>query len=173
MKYRTLGMVWIAVSIFFLLSSFYTETMIFLGYNIPLAGISIIFVIFAVLFFQYADKHEIKAQENVSGKVSEEIEQLTTAIASDLKREDKIKTDLEKEISTIGSDLKNEDKVLASKLKTQEKMLTSSVKKQGKVNVEVKKKIKYLSSEVKKQKKQKLNTGDTKPGAKPAGKKKN
>ena len=171
MNYRILGMACITLSIIFLLSSFYTESILLLNYNTPLAGISIIFVIFAVLFFQYAEKSEIKAQENVSGNVSEEIEQLTTAIASDLKREDKIKTELQKEISTLASDTKNKDKELVSGLKRQEKTLTAGMKKQGKVNVEIKKKIKDMSSEVKKQKK--LNTGAMKPGAKPAGKKKN
>jgi len=170
MNYRIFGTLCIALSIIFLLSSFYTEGILLLNYNIPLAGISIIFVIFAVLFFQYADKYEIKAQENVSGKVSEEIEQLTTAIVSDLKREDKIKTELEKEISTLASDTKNKDKELVSGLKRQEKTLASGMKKQGKVNVEIKKKIKDISSEMKKQKK--LNTGTMKSIAKPAEKKK-
>lgn len=150
MRTRILGMVFIAVSIAFLLASFYTESILFLNFNVPSAGISIISVVFAVAFLEYADKSEIKAQKKVISEVSDEMDELTSALASDLKREDKIKADLKREIGSLTSDMKKQDKTLASGLKMQEKTLSSRMKKQGKVNVEIKKRIRDISSDVKK-----------------------
>ena len=166
---RIIGIVCIAISVVLLLDSFYTESILLLNYNVPVAGICLLFVVFAVAFFEYADKYDINSQKKISSEVTEQIDDLTAALASDLKREDKIKTELKKDMASMTSDLKRQDKTLATGLKNQGKTLASNVKKQGKMNIEVKKKIKDLSSEVKKPK---PNPSLPKPAAKPAAPKK-
>ena len=171
MKSRTLGMVFISISTAFLLASFYAESVVLLGYSVPLAGICLIFVVLAVVFFQHAERSERKVQETVNTKVEKQIGSLTNVVASDVKRETMFNNELRSEIHSVSADMKTQDRELATGLKEQRKALATGMKKQGKVNAEVKKSIKTISSEVKKASKPEVKKKSKK--GKPGSKKKN
>ena len=168
MRPRILGMVFISISIAFLLASFYTESIVLLNYDVPLAGICLIFVVLAVVFFQHAERLDRKAQERVNTRVEGEIGGLTSVVASDVKRETKFNKELTSEIRTVSADMRKQDKLLVTGLKEQGKALTEGMKKQGKVNADVKKSIRTISSDVKKMRKR-----EGKKKSKRSGKKKN
>jgi membrane protein implicated in regulation of membrane protease activity len=173
MRPRILGMVFISISIAFLLASFYAESVVLLSYNVPLAGICLAFVVLAVVFFEHAERCDRKAQENVNTKVEKQIGGLTNVVASDVKRETMFNTELRSQIQSVSADMKTHDRELAADLSKQGKALAAGMKKQNKVNVEVKRSIKGISSDVKRLSKRegKVQT-KAKKKARPARKKK-
>jgi len=153
MRPGILGMVLISISVFFLILSFIMQTIPLFSMEIPSAGISIIFVVLATIFFEYGEKSDVKRQEEVNEEVVKTMDTLSSAISSGIKKGKEESAGIKKDMSSLASETKKQDKILAADIKKQEKSLTSSIKKQGKVNVEFKKKITYLSSDLKKHEK--------------------
>ncbi len=137
------GAVCIAISVAFLAASFFMQNVQILGSSIPLAGLSLLFLIPAIISFEYAQRLDMRKREK-------EIGDLTSALSSDLKREDRLDTKVRKDMEKLVGGLKEQDKELEAGLKKQEKTHTSDMKRQRKVNVDIKKRVKRLSSDVKK-----------------------
>jgi ABC-type multidrug transport system fused ATPase/permease subunit len=171
MNSRILGMAFISISIALLLASFYRESIVLLNYDVPLAGICLIFVVLSVLSFQHAEISYKKTQEKMNTRVEKQIGGLTNVMASDVKRETMFNEELRSQIHSVSAEMKTHDKELATGLKKQGKALAVGMKKQVKVNAEVKKSIKTIASEVKEVKKQKSNPDSKKDTGKPVAKK--
>jgi DUF4097 and DUF4098 domain-containing protein YvlB len=111
----------------------------------------LVFVIFAVVSFEYANRYDIKRQRKASDKVESVMEGLTSVLESDVKRETKFKKEFSGKIDSVASEMKKQDKALASELQKQKETLRTGIRKQKEVNVEVKKKISRLSDMKKRQ----------------------
>jgi hypothetical protein len=152
MDAKLLGLICIALSLVFLLGSFFSPAIQVLDASVPLAGISIIFVILSLLFFQQAERSVMKTQWMLNSEFAKEIHKASSAIDAEEKSEKKDSGELKKDISSLAADMKRQDKALSIDIRKQGKTLSSDVKRQAKAGKDLKKRVDTLATDVKKMK---------------------